>query len=51
MRSEPTMFAGKDHINPRTGVEAAAAFRWQGGITDPLNEIESRRDLRPGLLV
>jgi len=36
MRSEPTMFAGKDHTNPRTGVGAVAALWWQGGITDPL---------------
>jgi len=40
MRSEPTMFAGKDHVNPRAGVEAAAALWRQAGITDPLNEID-----------
>jgi acetyl-CoA C-acetyltransferase len=40
MRSEPTMFAGKDHVNPRAGAEAAAALWRQVGITDPLNEID-----------
>jgi acetyl-CoA C-acetyltransferase len=40
MRSEPTMFAGKDHVNPRAGAEAAAALWRQAGITDPLNEID-----------
>ena len=40
MRSEPTMFAGKDHVNPRAGAEAAAALWRQAGITDPLDEID-----------
>ena len=26
MRNEPTMFAGKDHVNPRAGADAAAAL-------------------------
>jgi acetyl-CoA C-acetyltransferase len=34
------MFAGKDHVNPRTGAEAAAALWRQAGITDPLDEID-----------
>src|SRR5712664_2832207 len=40
MRSEPTMFAGKDHVNPRAGADAAAALWRQAGITDPLDEID-----------
>ena len=40
MRSEPTMFAGKDHVNPRAGVEAAAALWRQAGITEPLDQID-----------
>src|SRR5208337_2575459 len=40
MRSEPTMFAGKDHVNPRAGAEAAATLWRQAGITNPLDEID-----------
>src|SRR5262249_57609987 len=40
MRTEPTMFAGKDHVNPRAGADAAAALWAQAGITDPLGEID-----------
>jgi acetyl-CoA C-acetyltransferase len=40
MRTEPTMFAGKDHVNPRAGYEAAAALWQAAGITDPLREID-----------
>jgi acetyl-CoA C-acetyltransferase len=40
MRSEPTMFAGKDHVNPAAGRECVAALWRQAGITDPLNEID-----------
>src|SRR5262249_59835261 len=35
MRTEPTMFAGKDHVNPRAGADGAAAVWRQAGITDP----------------
>ena len=41
MRTEPTMFAGKDHVNPRAGHEAAAALWRAAGITDPLDEIDA----------
>ena len=51
MRSEPTMFAGKDHVNPRAGGEAAAALWRQAGITEPAGRDRRRRDLRPVLLV
>jgi acetyl-CoA C-acetyltransferase len=40
MRSEPTMFAGKDHVNPAAGRECVAALWRQAGVTDPLNEID-----------
>lgn len=35
MRSEPTMFAGRDQINPRAGQECAADVYRQAGIGDP----------------
>ena len=39
-RSEPTSFAGKDHVNPRAGADCAAAL-WQAtGITDPLSQVD-----------
>ncbi len=40
MRSEPTMFAGRDEVNPRAGRECAADLYAQGGITDPRREID-----------
>ena len=40
MRTEPTMFSGKDHVNPRAGADAAAALWRQAGITNPLEEID-----------
>jgi acetyl-CoA C-acetyltransferase len=41
MRTEPTMFAGKDHVNPRAGREAAEALWRDAGITEPLDEIDA----------
>ena len=41
MRSEPTMFAGRDQVNPQAGREAAAALWKQAGITNPLEEIDA----------
>jgi acetyl-CoA C-acetyltransferase len=41
MRTEPTMFSGKDHVNPRAGADAAAALWAQAGITDPLAQIDA----------
>ncbi|WP_117211271.1 thiolase domain-containing protein [Allorhizocola rhizosphaerae] len=41
MRTEPTMFSGKDHVNPRAGREAAEALWRQAGITDPLAQIDT----------
>src|ERR1700729_576371 len=40
MRTEPTMFAGKDHVNPGAGTDAAAALWRQAGISDPLEQID-----------
>src|SRR5260370_800994 len=40
MRTEPTMFSGKDHVNPRAGADAAAALWRQAGITSPLEQID-----------
>ena len=40
MRSEPTMFAGRDQVNPRAGSDCAADVYEQAGITDPREEID-----------
>jgi acetyl-CoA C-acetyltransferase len=40
MRTEPTMFSGKDHVNPRAGADAAAALWESAGITSPLDQID-----------
>ncbi|HWS31285.1 MAG TPA: thiolase domain-containing protein [Actinoplanes sp.] len=40
MRTEPTFFSGKDHVNPRAGAEAAAALWTAAGIKNPLDEID-----------
>ncbi|MEU4691654.1 thiolase domain-containing protein [Actinoplanes sp. NPDC023714] len=40
MRTEPTFYSGKDHVNPRAGAEAARALWEAAGITDPLNEVD-----------
>ncbi|MDT7600655.1 MAG: acetyl-CoA C-acetyltransferase, partial [Pseudonocardiales bacterium] len=40
MRTEPTMFAGRDQVNPQAGRDAAAALWAKAGITDPLAEID-----------
>jgi acetyl-CoA C-acetyltransferase len=40
MRTEPTMFAGKDHVNPRAGAECAAALWREAGISSPIDEID-----------
>jgi len=40
MRTEPTMFSGKDHVNPRAGADAAAALWARAGISDPRHEID-----------
>jgi acetyl-CoA C-acetyltransferase len=40
MRSEPTMFPGRNQINPRAGRECAQAVYRQAGVTDPRKEID-----------
>ena len=41
MRTEPTMFSGKDHVNPRAGADAAAALWRSAGITSPADQIDA----------
>jgi acetyl-CoA C-acetyltransferase len=41
MRTEPTMFAGRDQVNPQAGRDAAAALWRQAGIDDPLEQIDA----------
>jgi acetyl-CoA C-acetyltransferase len=40
MRSEPTMFAGRDEVDPRAGRDCAAELYRRAGITDPRREID-----------
>jgi acetyl-CoA C-acetyltransferase len=40
MRSEPTMFAGRDDVNPRAGRDCAAELYRKAGITDPRRELD-----------
>jgi acetyl-CoA C-acetyltransferase len=40
MRSEPTMFPGRDQVNPRGGRDCAADVYAQAGITDPRADID-----------
>jgi acetyl-CoA C-acetyltransferase len=40
MRSEPTMFAGRDAVNPRAGRDCVADLYAQGGITRPRQQID-----------
>jgi len=40
MRTEPTMFSGKDPVNPAAGVAAAAELWRKAGITSPIDEID-----------
>ncbi len=41
MRTEPTMFSGKDHVNPRAGADAAAALWEAAAITSPRDQIDA----------
>src|SRR6266852_7095542 len=41
MRTETTMFSGKDHVNPRAGADAAAALWDAAGITSPRDQIDA----------
>jgi acetyl-CoA C-acetyltransferase len=40
MRTEPTMYSGKDHVNPRAGADCAAALWRQAGVSSPVDEID-----------
>jgi acetyl-CoA C-acetyltransferase len=40
MRTEPTMFSGKDHVNSAAGAACAAALWRSAGITRPIDEID-----------
>ncbi|HXX90076.1 MAG TPA: thiolase domain-containing protein [Acidimicrobiales bacterium] len=40
MRSEPTMFAGRDQVNPQAGRDCAADVYGQAGISEPRREIQ-----------
>jgi acetyl-CoA C-acetyltransferase len=40
MRSEPTMFAGRNQINPQAGRDCAADVYAQAGITNPRAELD-----------
>jgi acetyl-CoA C-acetyltransferase len=39
MRSEPTMFAGRDQVNPRAGRDCAADVFGQSGVKNPREEL------------
>ena len=40
MRSEPTMFAGRDAVNPQAGKDCAADLYRQAGVTDPRRDFD-----------
>jgi acetyl-CoA C-acetyltransferase len=40
MRTEPTMFSGKDHVNPKAGADCAQALWRAAGITRPFDEVD-----------
>ena len=40
MRSEPTMFAGRDAVNPQGGRDCAADVYKQAGVTDPRRDFD-----------
>lgn len=40
MRSEPTMYAGREEVNPQAGRDCAADVYRQAGITDPRRDLD-----------
>ncbi len=40
MRSEPTLFAGRDQVNPQAGIDCAKAVFAGAGVTSPIDEID-----------
>jgi acetyl-CoA C-acetyltransferase len=41
MRSEPTMFSGRDQVNPQAGRDCAASLYKKAGITNPRKELDA----------
>lgn len=41
MKSEPTMFAGRDQVNPRAGRDCARELYRKAGIGDPRREVDA----------
>ena len=41
MRSEAVMFAGRDQVNPRAGIECAKALYKEAGVNNPRKEIDA----------
>ncbi len=40
MRSEPTMYAGREEVKPQAGRDCAADVYKQAGITDPRKDLD-----------
>jgi acetyl-CoA C-acetyltransferase len=40
MRTEPTMFSGRDQVSPKAGRDCAADVFRQAGITRPIDEVD-----------
>jgi acetyl-CoA C-acetyltransferase len=40
MRSEPTMFAGRNQVSPQAGKDCSAELWRKAGITDPRREVD-----------
>ena len=40
MRSEPTMYAGRDEVNPQAGRDCAADVYSQAGVSDPRRDLD-----------
>ncbi|NMD55788.1 MULTISPECIES: thiolase domain-containing protein [Tsukamurella] len=41
MRTEPLAYAGREHVSPQAGRDAAAALWRDAGITDPLRQVDA----------
>lgn len=41
MRTEPLAYAGREHVSPQAGRDAAAALWRDAGITDPLTQVDA----------
>ncbi len=51
MRSEPTMFAGRDQVNPQAGRDCAKDLYAQAGISNPREDFDCGGGLRAVLVV